>query len=192
MSGRGLPTGMHAALAADYVQWFPLVHMALDTGDVRLCGAPFDVTVGGHTYSTLLGLGSIEPIIETDDEQQGLSFTVSGVPDAAVAMVLAEKFQGRAVTVRMAVVDRSTDPGTVLVEDATWQGLLDVPILEDGATPTVRITAEHQLVAWDEPVGAMYSDADQQERHPGDRFFEYTASLVEATIIWPSAEAQRG
>jgi len=187
MSGRGISTGFAAGLQQGFVQWFPLVHMALASGDVYCCGAPVAVDYAGHTYLPLYGMGSIDPIEETDDTQAGITFTLSGVPESMIALVLAEPMQGRAVTVRLAqVVD-----GQLYVDDAVWQGLLDVPSLEDGENPVVRVTAEHQLIAWDEPAGLMFSDADQQMLHPGDQFFQYTASLVEATILWPTKEALR-
>jgi hypothetical protein len=188
MSGRSLPTALGTAFQQGYVQWFPLVEMQLDSGPVRFCGAPFDVVHAGNTYSTLFGLGSIEPIVETDTTQNGLSFVLSGAPDAAIAIALGEQVQGRAVTVRLAVVVE----GALVVDESTWQGLLDVMAFEDGQPPQVRVSAEHQLIAWDEPSGLMFTHADQQALHPGDLFFEYQASLVDATIVWPTAEALRG
>ena len=189
MSGRDISNGLANALQQPYVAWFPLVHMALDSGDLYVCGAPFDVVYGGNTYTSLHGLGAIEAIAETDSSQQGLAFTLSGVPESALALALTEDLQGRDVTVRLAVVDET---GTLQVDDAVWQGLLDVMSCEDGESPVIRVTAEHRLVAWEEPAGVMFSDADQQQLHPGDKFFEYTASLVEATILWPTKEALRG
>ena len=189
MSGRSLPTALASALQAGHVRWFPLVQMDLDGGPVRFCGAPCDVVYGGHTYATLHGLGTIEPIVETDTSQTGLAFTLSGAPSSALGIVLGEDIQGRAVTVRLAVVD---DSGALHVDDAAWQGLLDVMTFEDGRQPVVRVTAEHHLIAWDEPSGLTFSDADQRVLHPGDKFFEYTASLVDATIYWPTKEALLG
>lgn len=187
MSGRDIGSATDAALQAPHVEYFPLVHMALDSGDVYITGAPFNVDYGGHTYSTLLGLGTIEPIPETDSEQAGLAFVVSAVPDAAIALALTENVADRVCTLRLAVVDA----GVLRVDDAVWQGLLDVMVVTEGPNPTVRITAEHMLVSWDEPAGLMYSDADQQQLHPGDKFFEYTAQMSEATLAWPSAAALR-
>jgi hypothetical protein len=187
MTGRSITPGFAAGLERGFVPWFPLVHMALSSGPVYACGAPFPVDYGGHTYLPLYGMGSIDAIEETDDTQTGITFSLSGVPEGMIALVLAEPMQGRAVTVRLAqVVD-----GTLHVDDNVWQGLLDVPTLEDGESPVVRVTAEHQLIAWDEPAGLMFSHADQQDLHPGDMFFEHTAALVEATILWPTKEALR-
>jgi hypothetical protein len=35
----------------------------------------------------------------------------------------------------------------------------------------------------------MFNHQDQQQLHPGDMFFQYQASLVDATIVWPSKAA---
>ena len=110
------------------------------------------------------------------------------MPQSALALALTEHVQGRPVTVLLAVVDGED----LLVDANVWSGQLDVMSIEDGEAPIVRISAEHQLIAWEEPAGLLYSDADQQALHPGDKFFEYTASLVEATVVWPSKEAQGG
>ena len=187
MTGRSIPSAMATALQQPFVSWFPLVHLALDSGDLYISGAPFDVEYDGHTWITLHGLGSIEAISETDTSQQGLAFTLSGVPSAAIALALTEHVQQRPVTVRLAAVDAN---GALQVDDSVWQGLLDVMSFEEGDAPRLRVTAEHRLTAWDEPSGLMYSHEDQQQLHPGDRFFEHTASLVEATILWPSRAAQ--
>lgn len=186
MSGRGVGAPFVAAAENPFTQWFPLVHMALDSGDLYVCGAPFDVPYGGHTYLTLHGLGQIEAVDETDTQQSGLAFTLTAVPESAIALALSEHVQGRAVTVRLAAVDA----GTLVVDDNVWSGQLDVMTVQDGENPSVRVTAEHQLIAWEEPAGLMFSDADQQALHPGDKFFEHAASLVEATIVWPTKAAQ--
>lgn len=185
MTGRSIDTATATALAADHVEYFPLVHMALSSGDLYLCGAPFDVTHDGNVYRTLYGLGSIEPIGETDGEQLGLAFVVSAVPQSSVALALTEDVQGRTVTLRLAIVDG----GALRVDPVVWQGLLDTMAITGGHNPTIRVTAEHMLVSWDEPSGLMFSHADQQLLHPGDLFFENTAQMAEATIAWPTAAA---
>jgi hypothetical protein len=95
--GRGISTGLGNALQQPFVSWFPLVHMELDSGDLYISGAPFDVDWDGHTWITLHGLGSIEEITETSTTQQGLAFTLSAVPEAAIALALTEDVQQRPV-----------------------------------------------------------------------------------------------
>lgn len=185
MSGRALDTDLAAALQAAHVDAFLLVQFDLDSGPLYITSTPFDVDYGGHTWATLYGLGQIEPVTETDSQQAGIAFTLSAVNDTIMAIALAEDVQGRAVTVKLVVVDGTT----LRVDPVAWQGQLDVMSVEDGAAPVVRVTAEHALVAWDEPAGLTYSHADQQLLHPGDMFFEHTAAVSGATISWPTAEA---
>ena len=44
----------------------------------------------------------------------------------------------------------------------------------------IQVTAEHALIAWQQPSGALFSDAEQQLRSPGDKFFEFAAQMAEA------------
>ena len=69
---------------------------------------------------------------------------------------------------------------------AVWTGSLDVMSISDGAdSAVIQVTAEHALIAWQQPRGALFSDAEQQMRHPGDKFFEFAAQMAEPTLVWP-------
>jgi hypothetical protein len=182
---RGLDSALAAALTQASVTHFVLVDMVLDSGTLRLATTPFDIDYGGNTYTAVYGIGAIEAITETSGEQRGLAFTLSGVPSSTVSLVLSENVQGRAVTVRLVVVDGAT----LRVDDAAWTGLLDTLQLQDGApAATVRVAAEHRMIAWREPNLLRFSNEDQQRLNSGDKFFEYAADLAQATIVWPGKE----
>lgn len=185
MSRINLPFGYLTALAEAHVTWFALLQLDLDSGTQYLASTPFDVPYGGNTYVGAQGIGTIDPVTETADGAQGLAFTLSGVPVWAIASVLTEPLQGRAVTLRVAVV---TGAGAI-VDPVVWQGALDVPVIEDdGATATVRITAEHALLGWQTPSGRLFSNEQQQLDYSGDKFFEFASDLADATIVWPGKE----
>lgn len=184
MSRENLDAPTLAALAAANVQMFVLVELDFDGGRVYLCDLPFDVVWNGNTYSGASAIGGVEPITETDAEARGVSFTLSGVPAASIATALGEDVQGREALLRIAIVDGTT----LRVDPCVWQGLMDVMTLDDnGQQPVIRVTAEHQAIAWQQPSGAMFSDAEQQARYAGDKAFEFAAQIAEATIVWPSA-----
>lgn len=188
MSGRGIDSPTAAALAAPHVITCLLAELYLDGGTQYLTSAPHDVDWGGHTYSTLGGLASVEAIKETATEAQGLTFTLAAVNEAAIAGAF-EHVQGRKVILRLAVVDTSTTPPTLRVDANVWTGYLDVLTIEDQASqPVIRCTAEHAMLAWRTPTGQLYSHAEQQAIDPADLFFEYAADLADATIVWPSRE----
>lgn len=184
MSRASVDAGTLAALVAANVKLFVLVELAFDSGRVYLCDLAFPVVWSGNTYQPTAGIGTVEPVTETDAEARGIAFTLSGVPAANIAAALTEEVQGREALVRLAIVDNTT----LRVDPTVWRGVMDLMTLDDnGSEPVIRVTAEHQMIAWQQPSGALFSDAEQQARFAGDKAFEYAAQIAEATIVWPSA-----
>lgn len=183
---RGLSGAVAAALDAPHVSWFVLVEMVLDSGTLRLAGTPFPVDWNGYTWLATWGLGAVEATTETDTEIRGLRFTLSGVPASAIATVLTEPVQGRAVTLRLAVLDANN---VVQVDVNAWQGTLDTLTLDDGRPlATVSVTAEHRLARWAVPKLVRFSVEDQRRINPADKFFEHAAAMSEASLVWPGKE----
>lgn len=184
MSRTNLSSEMAEKLAAANVTAFFLVEFGFDAERVYLADLPFDVEWEGQTYSGAQHIGRIEPFTETDSEARGLQLTLSAVTQASIAAALTEEVQGREVLLRLVIVD-----GTTLRTDpCVWRGVMDVMGIEDdGQHPVIRVTAEHEFIAWQQPSGALFSDPEQQEEHPGDKFFEFAAQIADATIAWPSA-----
>jgi hypothetical protein len=184
MSRGTLDGDLLAALQAANVSMFVLLELDFVGGRVYLCDLAFDVPWDGHTYQAAQGIGTIEPITETDAEARGITFTLSAVGSAAIGAALSEEIQGREALIRLAIVDGTT----LRVDPNVWQGSMDLMTVEnDGDQPVIRVSAEHQMIAWQQPSGALYSDAEQQDRHPGDLFFQYAAQVADATIVWPAA-----
>lgn len=186
MSGRSLSGGVTSALAAPHVIRFPLVDLFFDAGTTYVCGAAHDVVYNGHTYSTLLGLGGVEPIEETDAEVKGLAFVLSGVPQSSIAIALSTEVQGRAVIVRMAFIDSA---GVLQVDDNLWTGYLDQMLVNDDVpSATIRVTAEHKMARYDQPKIVRFSNEDQQVISAGDKYWEFAPQVSEQVIYWPSKE----
>lgn len=179
---RGLDADLVLAMQADHVNSFLLIELGFDSGTQYLTSLPHDVDYDGHTWTSAQAVGSIEPITETDAGAQGLAFTLSGVQVSSIAGALTEDVQGRPVNVALVVLDGTT----LRVDPSVWSGNFDVMTIEDSASPVIRVTAEHAMIGWAQPSGLLFSDADQQRLHPGDLFFQYAASMAEATIVWPN------
>lgn len=180
---RSLDSATSTALQQPHVTMLLLVELGWDSGMQYLTTAPHDITYGGHTYVAAQGIGTIEPTTETDVEAKGLTFTLSGVPQSAIAAALTEPVQGRPVVLRLGIVDA----GTLRVDPNVWSGRFDVMTIDDSApNPTIRVTAEHAMLAWQTPSGALFSDQEQQAAHAGDLFFEFAAEMADATIVWPN------
>lgn len=184
MSGRNLSPGFAPTMQAPHVTTFLLVELAFDSGTLYLAGLGFPVVWNGHTYLPTLGLSSVQAITETESEIQGLSFSISGVPEATIALIQTEQYQGRSVIVRQASIDADN---VVQMDENVWQGDLDAIYLDDTApTATITVTAEHKLANWSAPKLLRFSHEDQQTIAPGDLFFQFAAQMAEATIVWPN------
>lgn len=173
-----------AALAAAHVTAFPLLELGFDSGTTYLAGVPHDVVWNGNTYQAALGLGTIEPVVESEGEIKGLAFTLSAVPQSTLATALTEKIKRRPVTMRFVVLDGTT----LRVDPNVWSGVFDVMSFDDSkASPTIRVTAEHRFFQMMRPRGNLSSHEDQQQRSPGDTFFAHAATMAEKKIHWPRA-----
>lgn len=168
-----------------HVTMFLLIQLDFDSGTVRLATLGHDVTYDGHTWTAAQGIGAIEPITETADGAMGLSFTLAAATEASIASALTEPVQGRSITLKLAILDGTT----LRVDPNVWSGTFDVMTIQDGVKPLIKVTAEHDMVRWQTPSGALMSAADQAQVDPADMFFEFAAEMSEKTIVWPSKEA---
>lgn len=188
MTRPNLPAAVASVVQAEHVPMFPLLKMEFDSETVYLSGTDFPVEYDGHTWLAVRGLGSIEPIIESPSEVRGLRFTLSGVPEAALAEAQSEQYQGRRVTVLWAFLDGDT----LRVDPVAWQGRLDVPtIVREPGGCRVSVTAEHRMADWSRPRRLLFNHADQQRVQPGDNFFLGIEAMAERSIVLFSKEAMR-
>lgn len=142
---------------------------------------------------TFGGMSGIEQAL--NGQAPELNFTLSGI-DADVMRLARDEFEaevrGRMVRVLLQFfgVDDPDDPDN--------QRCLDNPFPIAAArclTPTfaftrdgersVTIAAETLFSLRSRPRHAMYTDADQQKRFPGDRGFEFAPTLVNKVLTWP-------
>jgi hypothetical protein len=150
-----------------------------------------DLVISGSTYYGTKGMGKVAPMQDSTGDVKGMSFELSGAPSAMAALALTEKVQGKAVRIKLCVLD----PTTFAVVDVRlrWAGLLDVMTIsesqsESGGTATIAVTAEHAGIDLTRPVSSLYSDDEQQRLHSGDLFFQFQNDQVDQRIVWPARE----
>lgn len=139
-----------------------------------------------------LGVGQIGAVSAVEEsmalQATGLRMALTGIPSDYVTMVLSEDYQGRPAIMRLGFMD--TDLGTIIVDPVIiFQGFLDQMKLTDGDTATIQITCENELIAWQRPNVARYTNADQQALYPGDLGLEFVSQAVEKEIVWGSGPA---
>lgn len=181
MNRPNLPAGLADIVAQDHVEFFMLVKLEFDTGNVYISGADFDVGYDGQVWTSLRGLGSVDPIVESGDEIPGINLTLSGVPNEAIIHAQSEAYRGRKVTIKWAFFD----PDDILcVDTASWQGFMDVPIItRETETSTIEVSAENRMIDWQRPRGLLFNHADQQRIDATDNFFLGIESMVEKEVV---------
>jgi len=181
---RTLTPAILAEISAAVIR--PALLLALDTtgGYVYFWTGLGNLVWDGDTYVGAGELAGISEIREsTDLEAAGLSFHLSGVPSALVAVALGSIRQGLAAELRLAFLDASL--AVIANPILLWEGFTDVPeISEDGQTATISISSEHRLVDLERPRSRRYTDQDQKIDAPTDLGFEFVPGLQDKQILW--------
>lgn len=173
-----------AALNSTALGMVLLVQMDLST-TIRLATCGQDIDWGGNTWLGGRMVG-VDPIRAQGGEVQGLKFTLDGVPSEMLALALAEQVQGKACSVRTALMDSETHQ--ILDVIMAWSGTLDqMPISHGTESSTVSVTAEHRGITFARPRPLRYTDTDQQRLFPGDKSMEFVVSQANHLDIWPAA-----
>jgi hypothetical protein len=192
VSGRDITPEASAAGAAEVVSVLLLALFEFDTGPVRITSAPYDVPYDlngdgdSELWLTTLGLGTVTGAEEgTETQSYGITCKLSGIPQEAVSLALQENPQGRQAYFWLAFLDADHRiiPSPVLI----FAGRMDTMPIEIGSTAELTLSVESRLADWDRVRGGRYTDAEQQRRSPGDRFFQFTAQAVDKELTWGKA-----
>ncbi|VTU32299.1 hypothetical protein H4CHR_02984 [Variovorax sp. PBS-H4] len=182
-------SGFQAAAGADAYGQLALVELQLRPGTVRYTTWPVSLdNVMGEQWMGVGNLGSIGELHESEDgAAEKLTLSLSGVDIGARALALGgpADFQDRPVRV--------------------WVGLLDGQTLQLSGQPVLRFAgvmdqfkgnrdgsqASFQLDcrtgSYDRranPSSLRMNHTQHQERHPGERGFEYLTSLIGNPAVW--------
>lgn len=153
-------------------------------GFVRLTNAAYDFPWNGFTW-----LGGQAFAAEAIQEgaglaARGLTFQLSGVDPANVALALEQRYRGRACRIWFAPLDAN---GVVISEPVgPWTRRMDVMGASFGEEGKITLTTETRLADWDRRRARRYNDADQQSEYPGDLGMQYVESLASQILIWGS------
>lgn len=138
----------------------------------------------GKTFTGLGNLGEISnPQDGNDLRANTQAYRLNGIPSEYLGAVLTENYQGRRSRLWLGVLDEdgqlAGDP--YLISD----GRMDTATIEDnGDTGSITIQAETILIDLDRPRERRYTHEDQQDLHPGDKFFVKVTASQNKEIIW--------
>ena len=113
------------------------------------------------------------------------TFKLSGVDDNLIAIAVnsASEVTGNPCTVYLQFLSSAGVP----LDDpiAIWAGTMDTLTFQAGVKDqAITLTAETLFVDRVRAPFGLYSDTDQRARWPGDRGFEFVASLIFKTVNW--------
>ena len=180
---RSLTSATTTAVTSSHVPLCVFVELVFPSGTLRFTNAGHAMQWDGETWLGAGNLARVEPITEVASAQAAaLNVQVSGIDPAYVSAILDDHYQGNPARIWIATLNAEMEvlDAPVLV----FQGRMDEPYVTIGETADVQLALENRFADWDRPRLRMYSDADQQARHPGDRFFEYIASMESTSINW--------
>lgn len=191
------PDTIALALAGGKVEAANLVEFDFATDAVRLWqGTGILATNDGEAWFATGTLGDVKGIEQAiNGEAPEATFTLSGIDPEVMRLARDEwptEARGRMVRVYLQFfgVEDEDDPDN--------QRPLDLPYpvagfrmlkpsfawTEEGER-SVQISAESIFSLRSRPRHAMYTDADQQRRFPGDKGFAFVGSLVNKVVTWP-------
>ena len=168
-----------------------LVSLDFSGGMVRVndlvLDLPFDAD-GDTVAETFIGvgdLGSNSRISESAElRSNSIALTLTGVKSSFRALVLGQQYRGRPCKVWEAVIDPETF-AIVGAPTLLFSGRMDTCKMRFGASVgEITVTATDRLADWDRPRTRRRTDADQQARYPGDRFFEFVDEVRAKEVVW--------
>lgn len=188
---------LRAALAASTVRVSPLVFLDYETTPVRLWAGVGSLDAGGHTWSGIGDLGSIEGLeVPAGETAPEIKLRMSCVARDPAGGVLLPEIVHRAKNSQAEVKGRAA---IVYYQhfDASWQpldppyqvltGLMDKMTISapDENTRIVEVSVEWVFARRSLSPFGYLSDTDQKARYPTDRGLELMASMQTKTTAWP-------
>ena len=184
---RNIDPTMLSALLGDCLLAFFCDIQTLDT-TVHLWSGPGQYVWNGHTYTGTLGPnGQLAQLVAASEtvavSAQGLSLILSGIPSDIVSEASGEIVQGLPASLYLAVINPdATIAGMPLL---TFAGAVDsVEQTEDGATSTIKVNVESELIDLQRARDRRYTDGDQKFQYPTDEGFSFVAALQQEQIGW--------
>lgn len=181
---RDLTDGTKTQIEAACLSPIIMVELFFLSGTLRLWTGYGTLTWEGNDFTgsgMLLGFSGFEE--NSDLQASSTRLTLSGVPTSILSLALSEDYQNRKASCYFAVLD---DHGALV--DAPYlifSGKMDVMEAQDsGATCTVSLNAESDLVDLRVVRSRQYTAEDQKTYFPNDRGFDFVAKIEDLEINW--------
>ncbi len=140
------------------------------SGMIRAHDGAGTLVWNGNNYlggGQLVGFDQIEESL--DFVPRGLTFRCTGVLASLVSTAMTEIYQGRAVTLYLALLDDKLQ--LIDTPETIWAGVMDTMFIElDQGEGSISVACEYRIRR--EALGARNTDQDQRMRASDDKFFD--------------------
>lgn len=192
---RPLDPALAAEIAKDVVKPFFAVSIALPdpvfiwtgTGGIKFADEDW-VGIGGvDSAGNAVVIGALETIGEgTDGSATGVKVTLVGIPSEHREHLEQQAVRGAEFRVYIGALNETRQ--IVQAYKLLTKAKLDSYQIVDGTDLSVIVTGESRMLDQRRPSIKRYTDAAQQRKYPGDRFFEYMPQLPSIPILWAKAK----
>jgi len=195
MAVRPLPATLSAEIAKPVVRPFLAVHIAFPDpvwiwtglGTIGFADAEWIGIGGVDTEGNPAGIGSIDTIGEgTDGSATGIKCTLVGIPPEYRDDLVDQAVRGVLFEIYVGALDE-THQKVVAYKLLTKAKLDAYRIIDGGNDLSVEAIGESRMIDQRRPTIRRYTDAYQQAKYPGDRFFEYQGQMAEIPVLWGKA-----
>jgi hypothetical protein len=165
---RSLPAQADAALDADRISVFALIHIQTPT-PILATNCHRELEFNNEIFKTDTGLIKIPTITqEFSVSASSISLTFSDVDDGYLAMAMASNILNKQLDIHLAVLDPDTDE-LIDVIPSTYRGYLD-----DTKPGIKQVTFEfkNHMHKFDKTSGRRTNSASQNRFYPDDKCFE--------------------
>ena len=187
---RDFTPDMLDALTANPLRPFFLFRGDFLTQSIRLWDGFGDLVWSGQTW---LGNGWWRGIADVKENNQisseGMDIVLSAVPQSIISLALTEVSHSCRGKVWLGFFDEAG----AIVEDpkVIFEGSLSTPNISQGEdTSELTLSYDDDLIVLKKKKERRYNHEAQQAMFPGDRGFEYVASLKDWSLWWGSKPKQ--
>ena len=181
----GIDTNAALRLAEDHQNLVFDLKLDFDTAEILLHTGMGELVISGQTYEgagTLLSISDIED--SADLKSAGVTFSLSGMNMEVLGYALAENYQNRIATLKMAFLSGGTDhvQGVMDIYSGRMMQININDNPQSGATITVQ--TENRLIDMRRPSNYRYTKESQNHLYPGDTSLNEVAKIQDMEILW--------
>ncbi len=183
-SERTITAAVQTELAKAQIHPILLAEFEFVSQTLRLWSGAGDITWNGETWSGTGDFGTVTSVEETIAlEAKGLDFRLDGIPAEVVSTVFGETYRGRPARLWLGFLDSARN---VLADPIGPFGYLmdTMDIQEAPESASVVLHTENRLRVLNQSSSRRSTHEDQQIDYPGDKAYEFVASLQDKELTW--------